>query len=238
MKTLFGDGVKYIEYPLPERAAMGTFDTYKYGNLEVQLKVGPCILSNYEIGDSVEIPDGIYHGNGDGIVIILFGKLHHVLPHDAEPRRFLGSYVPPTYDKYGKVSFAEPSNEKSMTIVSETKLLNSKHTAPKENSMAEVKLINAYKVSANSDLNEGRGHTIILGYYSNRNAATLAAKGQDVMGTDAKVEPINLKCVDVNGQLHLIGGKIEILDNYISPKELKEAALAKLTPAERRVLGV
>jgi hypothetical protein len=49
---------------------MGMFDTYGH----VQLKVGPCELVNYEIGDNVSISDGLYIGYG-GFVLIKNGKL-------------------------------------------------------------------------------------------------------------------------------------------------------------------
>lgn len=48
---------------------MGVYDTY--GN--TQLKVGPCELKCYDVGDEVEIPDGIYIGN-EGAIVIQDGK--------------------------------------------------------------------------------------------------------------------------------------------------------------------
>ena len=47
---------------------MGVYDTYG----EVQLKVGPCILDEYNVGDKVHIPDGIYVGH-EGFVVIRSG---------------------------------------------------------------------------------------------------------------------------------------------------------------------
>lgn len=49
---------------------MGVYDEYN----EIQLKVGECVLRNYEIGDAVEISDGVYVAP-DGTVIIKDGKL-------------------------------------------------------------------------------------------------------------------------------------------------------------------
>lgn len=48
---------------------MGVYDTYG----DTQLKVGLCALRCYNVGDKVEIPDGIYIGNV-GAVVILDGK--------------------------------------------------------------------------------------------------------------------------------------------------------------------
>ena len=53
---------------------MGMFDTYG----DIQLKVGPCKLLQYKIGDDVLIPDGVYHECNDvyeQAVVILGGKL-------------------------------------------------------------------------------------------------------------------------------------------------------------------
>ena len=44
---------------------MGVYDTYD----DIQLKVGAMVMAVYEIGDEVEIPDGVYVGL-EGIVVI------------------------------------------------------------------------------------------------------------------------------------------------------------------------
>jgi len=49
---------------------MGVYD--EYGKRGIQLKVGPCCLAQYDIGDEVEIPDGVYAGRG-GLVVIVDG---------------------------------------------------------------------------------------------------------------------------------------------------------------------
>ena len=48
---------------------MGVYDEYA----GIQLKVGPCCLAQYDVGDKVEIPDGVYVGHS-GVVVILDGK--------------------------------------------------------------------------------------------------------------------------------------------------------------------
>ena len=45
---------------------MGVYDTY--GN--VQIKVGEVAVREYEIGDTVDIPDGVYIAP-DGVVVII-----------------------------------------------------------------------------------------------------------------------------------------------------------------------
>lgn len=47
---------------------MGVYDEYA----GIQLKVGPCVLAQYVIGDEVEIPDGVYAGH-EGLVVIVDG---------------------------------------------------------------------------------------------------------------------------------------------------------------------
>lgn len=49
---------------------MGMYDEYA----GVQIKVGDACMEQYEIGDNVSIPDGIYCGY-EGLIVILNGKL-------------------------------------------------------------------------------------------------------------------------------------------------------------------
>lgn len=49
---------------------MGMFDDYG----TTQLKVGPCVMASYQVGDAVEIRDGLYLG-WDGFVLIQDGKM-------------------------------------------------------------------------------------------------------------------------------------------------------------------
>jgi len=51
---------------------MGTYDTY--GEEGIQLKTGPCDMLHYDIGDKVDISDGV-HLAYDGIVVVKNGIL-------------------------------------------------------------------------------------------------------------------------------------------------------------------
>ncbi len=51
---------------------MGMYDTY--GPDGFQLKVGPCLMVDYQIGDSVPIEDGVYIAL-EGVVVVIDGKL-------------------------------------------------------------------------------------------------------------------------------------------------------------------
>lgn len=58
---------------------MGVYDTF--GELDIQLKVGPCMMAEYAIGDLVEgITDGVYVGH-DGVVVIKDGIFVAEFPH-------------------------------------------------------------------------------------------------------------------------------------------------------------
>jgi len=52
---------------------MGMYDTYE----GVQLKAGPCSMNNYEMGDRVELHDGLYIGY-EGVIVVGDGKLRGV----------------------------------------------------------------------------------------------------------------------------------------------------------------
>jgi len=59
---------------------MGVYDDYGDGNLWVQLKVGPCELHEYRVGDAVDIADGVYLDHA-GVVVVLEGRLAAVFSH-------------------------------------------------------------------------------------------------------------------------------------------------------------
>jgi hypothetical protein len=64
---------------------MGMFDTYlsRDGKYSIQLKVGPCALSNYVEGGppGEEVEDGAYF-SFEGVVVIRNGKVVYVGPED------------------------------------------------------------------------------------------------------------------------------------------------------------
>lgn len=47
---------------------MGVYDTY--GNLEIQLKVGPCTCQHFNVGETVPLEDGVYFGYEGAIVVV------------------------------------------------------------------------------------------------------------------------------------------------------------------------
>ncbi len=59
---------------------MGCYDTY--GSEGIQLKAGECILKHHNIGDKVDLADGVYVAY-EGLVVISSGKFVAELPPDA-----------------------------------------------------------------------------------------------------------------------------------------------------------
>lgn len=65
---------------------MGCYDTF--GNLSIQLKCTECLLNHFNVGDDVELSDGIYVGY-EGCVVVFGGKFVAELPLEC------------VYDKWG-----------------------------------------------------------------------------------------------------------------------------------------
>lgn len=61
--------------------------------------------------------------------------------------------------------------------------------------MKKLELNNVYEAYTNSDLTEGRGHKVTIGYFVNKIDAEKAAVGKGVMGYNAHVTPANVKFV-------------------------------------------
>jgi len=109
----------------------------------------------------------------------------------------------------------------------------------------EIKDVVFYEVISNTDLNEGRGASVVIGRYMDSCDAEAAAKGQGVFGSDAKVEsktkraviaPNNEKDGRYGSRTFLLGE--EIYSDFINLEDLKKQALAKLSDKEKAVLGL
>ncbi len=103
---------------------------------------------------------------------------------------------------------------------------------------AVISDIDLYKATTNSDTTEGRGGTILIGYFVSKGVAEKAAKGRGVMGYDGQVDFVKCKVVTKNdtGESWTVGEKISIL--YEDPAEVRARALSKLTQEERAALGL
>ncbi len=97
-----------------------------------------------------------------------------------------------------------------------------------------IKTLTVYMVTTNSDLLEGRGRTITLGYYLNQSDAVIASLGKGVMGSNAEIEAIEKTCVLFDNKIHIIGDQVQ--EKY-SPTP-REIALAKLTDTDKRALNL
>lgn len=98
----------------------------------------------------------------------------------------------------------------------------------------EVKKI--YEMVTNSDRSEGRGVRVVIGRYIDQDVANVVAKGNGVMGTDAIVKSYHTTLVFLEEGAYLLG---ETVDLSSEPIEVtRERALAKLTDAEKKALGL
>lgn len=106
-----------------------------------------------------------------------------------------------------------------------------------EEKMAKIETMLVYHVVTNSDTTEGRGHDVILGMYDNPAAAEASAKGRGVFGSNAEIRKYDTQVVRTSTpETYILGRRVE--STYTNPEDIKAAALAKLTPEERRILGV
>lgn len=103
--------------------------------------------------------------------------------------------------------------------------------------LAKIERVTLHHVTSNTELCEGRGATVTVGWFLDRGVAERAAKGRYVMGTDCPIETTTKTVARMDsGALHLLGEKIEV--SYEDPEQVKRRALAKLTPEEMRALGL
>jgi len=97
-----------------------------------------------------------------------------------------------------------------------------------------------YRVEGDSDC-EGRGPRNVIGHFFRDTTAHEAAKGKGAMGNMGYVIPITGYIVTINHGTEaqssfVLGARVEM--NYEDPEDIRERALSKLTPEERRLLGV
>lgn len=102
--------------------------------------------------------------------------------------------------------------------------------------MSELKIERAYRVIGSHDSDWGGPclPDFTIGYYWNRDAALEKAKGAGSWGTDGEIEEVEV--LKANGNIFVLSGPIQIFDDV--DDEEKQAALAKLTPRQRRLLGL
>jgi hypothetical protein len=86
-----------------------------------------------------------------------------------------------------------------------------------------------FEAYTNSDLTEGRGHKVSIGFFTHQSDAVQAAKKRGVWGSDASVEKATVKI-----RIY------ESFDEYknATDENIREKALSKLTDDEKRVLGL
>jgi hypothetical protein len=112
-----------------------------------------------------------------------------------------------------------------------------KDDVPRNAPHGRIIKMTVYRVMSNYDLTEGRGRQYVAGVYGSHAEATRAAKGAYVMGSDCPVEPIEANVVKVDDDTYYLLGS-QIVMKHIDPRELRAAALAKLTDEDKEILGL
>ncbi len=107
---------------------------------------------------------------------------------------------------------------------------------------AKIEAICAYKVTGDTEMNEGRGPARIVGYFIDADDAKAASKGQAAMGTDGWVKAEQVVVVTYINELgekvrHLLSEHV-VHDHFDDPAVIRAQALAKLSPKERKILGL
>ncbi len=109
----------------------------------------------------------------------------------------------------------------------------------KTKTLIEAQLVPVHVVHTNSDLNEGRGFRVDLAICEDESVAEGLAKGKGVFGSDAGVEDkVYLRLTHDDWRAYV---DIQHMWKGADPTEeqrIRAAALEKLTPIERKVLGV
>lgn len=93
-----------------------------------------------------------------------------------------------------------------------------------------------HHVRTNSDLTEGRGAVVTLGVFADEAYAKEYAKGRGIMGTPADIKSEMHAVYSHGGKRYLQGAPL--LEETDITCKLRAAALAKLTPTERELLGL
>ena len=101
-----------------------------------------------------------------------------------------------------------------------------------------MQIINVYEVVINSDLNEGRGRDYVCARFLSNMEAVKFARGRDVCGSNGKVQSGKVVAVTENGAtLYFpINTVVEVYGTM--EDKARSEALNKLTPAERKLLGL
>lgn len=106
---------------------------------------------------------------------------------------------------------------------------------------ANVTKMRLFEARGDTDQNEGRGGTFLVGWFTDEAIAKKAVEDKGVMGTLGYVkDQVCDVAVFKNGLGEDVIGIIKeyIQIDYEDPRETRAKALAKLTPKERKALGL
>ncbi len=107
--------------------------------------------------------------------------------------------------------------------------------------IGQFKKIVAYEVRGETDTNEGRGGTYLVGYFTSKDVADEAANGKGVWGAPGYVNTVDLLEVECDGKtIYYLDKPIELkieTDQALKARALKKAT-ESLTKEEMAALGI
>lgn len=101
----------------------------------------------------------------------------------------------------------------------------------------QIQELEYFEVVTNSDLTEGRGVPVSLGFFLERIVAEAYSQGRGCMGMPANVKPHRGKCIADNGVLYIVGPLVR-RDAPEDMAKVKQRALDKLSTLEKQALGL
>jgi len=107
---------------------------------------------------------------------------------------------------------------------------------------ARVQKLTYYLVEGECEKNEGRGGRYTVGHFSDEEMAKLSAAGHGVQGFDGNIRAITGDVViynDIETNVKVVRALGESINlQTVDLKEIRAAALRKLSDVERKVLGL
>lgn len=103
---------------------------------------------------------------------------------------------------------------------------------------ASIKYLSGYEVRGERDTTEGKGGTYLIGYFTDKVSADKAAAKKGVWDHPGPIYPVELVEISFSdgSKAYYPNQPIELIN--ITNEELKARALEKLTPEDKRVLGL
>lgn len=102
-------------------------------------------------------------------------------------------------------------------------------------SLATITRQEVFELVTNSDLNEGRGIPVSIGFCATQEDAKFVGLKLGVQGTPAQIKVSEGSVLDMNGQKYLLV-PMKTLPPEVKLRRLRESGLAKLSDEEKEAL--